>query len=110
VAGAFFDNLTPAIYLPAWEPPKHWTRFRSMDWGSARPFSVGWWAIADDDTYVVRRDGTEAMVSRGALVRYREWYGCKPGEVNIGLKLDAVVRGLVLAALTVLAGAVVFAF
>lgn len=96
VAGAFFDNITPAMYLPPWTPPKHWTRFRSMDWGSAKPFSVGWWAIADDDTYVERRDGTEVVVPRGALVRYREWYGCKPDEPNVGLKLDAevVARGI----------------
>lgn len=88
VAGAFFDNISPAIYLPAWMPPKHWTRYRSMDWGSARPFSVGWWAIADDAEWVAARDG-EVLVPRGALVRYREWYGCKPGEPNVGLKLDA---------------------
>src|SRR5262249_6315636 len=26
-----------------------WMRFRSMDWGSASPFSVGWWAVVQDD-------------------------------------------------------------
>ena len=26
-------------------------RFRSMDWGSASPFSVGWWAIVQDTTH-----------------------------------------------------------
>lgn len=91
VAGAFFDNITPAIYLPAWNPPKEWTRYRSMDWGSARPFSVGWWAIADDDHWLKLKDGGEIMIPRGSLVRYREWYGCKEGEPNVGLKLDAEV-------------------
>jgi hypothetical protein len=33
----------------AFEIPTHWLRFRSFDWGSARPFSVGWWAIASED-------------------------------------------------------------
>lgn len=96
VAGAFFDNITPAIYLPRWSPPKHWTRFRSFDWGSARPFSVGWWAIVDDDHWLALRDGSERMLPRGAIVRYREWYGCKPGEPNIGLKMsaEAVGRGI----------------
>jgi hypothetical protein len=28
-------------------PPAHWTRFRSLDWGSAKPFSVGWWVVAE---------------------------------------------------------------
>jgi hypothetical protein len=95
VAGAFFDNITPAIYLPRWVPPKTWTRYRSMDWGSARPFSVGWWAVADDDEWVQTREG-EVLVPRGSIVRYREWYGCKEGEPNVGLKLDAeeVARGI----------------
>ena len=55
-----------------------------MDWGSASPFSVGWWAIVQDD-YAV--DGQ--VLPRGCMVRYREWYGMKPGEPNVGLKLHA---------------------
>jgi hypothetical protein len=35
--------------IPPFEIPKDWLRFRSMDWGSASPFSVGWWAIVQDD-------------------------------------------------------------
>ncbi len=93
VAGAFFDNITEALYLPIWKPPAEWTRYRSMDWGSARPFSIGWWAIADDDHYAQLKDGTERLIKRGAIVRYREWYGCKPDEPNVGLKLDAEVVG-----------------
>ncbi|MGJ7484330.1 hypothetical protein ACSFA2_03675 [Variovorax sp. LT2P21] len=96
VAGAFFDNITPTIYLPPWRPPAEWTRFRSMDWGSAKPFSVGWWAIATDDHWAEFKDGSERLLPRGAIVRYREWYGCKPGEANVGLKLDVevVARGI----------------
>ncbi|MDB5483455.1 MAG: hypothetical protein JWO83_4508, partial [Caulobacteraceae bacterium] len=49
----------------------------------AAPFSVGWWAVASDDHAV-----ETGVIPRGALVRYREWYGStgKPGE---GLRLDA---------------------
>lgn len=84
VAGAFFDNWRADLHvLPRWTPPKHWTRFRSMDWGSYRPFSIGWWAIADDDEWV----GSQ-LIPRGAIVRYREWYGCEPDKPNTGLKLD----------------------
>jgi hypothetical protein len=50
-----------------------WAKFASMDWGYARPFSVGFWAVNRD----------------GRMIRYREWYGCKPGEPNVGLKLAA---------------------
>src|SRR5262245_50934367 len=83
--GAFFD---------CWESKRHviepfaispeWLRFRSMDWGSASPFSVGWWAIVQDDYAVQSR-----VLPRGCMVRYREWYGMRPGEPNVGLKLHA---------------------
>jgi hypothetical protein len=51
-----------------------------MDWGSAKPFSVGWYAVSG---------GELPQFPRGALVKYREWYGCKDGSTNIGLKLTA---------------------
>jgi hypothetical protein len=50
-----------------------------MDWGSARPFAVGWWAQAD---------GASHGLPKGALVKYREWYG-STGEPNVGLRLTA---------------------
>lgn len=96
VAGAFFDNWGPQHVIDAWTPPKGWTRYRSMDWGSAKPFSVGWWVVVEEDTWLRQRAGGEAMLPRGSIVRYREWYGCKPGEPNVGLKLDVeeVGRGI----------------
>ena len=86
VAGAYFDNWRSEKHvIKPFAIPKDWTRFRSFDWGSYRPFSVGWWAISD---------GT--MLPKGALVRYREWYGMKQGEPNVGLKLNAedVAKGI----------------
>jgi hypothetical protein len=80
IAGAFFPEFGPKHLVKPFEIPKEWTRFRSMDWGSAKPFSVGWWAISD---------GSLPAFPRGALIRYREWYGCKPGEPNTGLKMPA---------------------
>lgn len=50
--------------------PSSWRRFRSFDFGYARPFSVGWWALDP----------------QGTLYRYREWYGCT-GVPNVGLRL-----------------------
>ncbi|KAA0697425.1 terminase [Neorhizobium sp. P12A] len=92
IEGAFFDcwDSSKHVVRP-FTIPDDWSRFRSMDWGSARPFSVGWWAIATDD-YVT----PAGIIPRGAIVRYREWYGCKAGETNVGLKLTAeeVGRGI----------------
>lgn len=84
VDGAFFDCWRSSMQLRPFEIPEHWMRFRSMDWGSAKPFSVGWWAVASDD-YI--HEGTH--IPRGALVRYREWYGCRAGEPDTGLKMTA---------------------
>lgn len=91
VEGAYFDTWSTArnVVRP-FEIPEHWTRFRAFDWGSARPFSVGWWAVASEPW----RAG-EVILPRGAIVRYREWYG-STGRANEGLKLTAevVARGL----------------
>lgn len=85
VEGAFFGEWSEKRHvLQPFAIPSHWLRFRSADWGSARPFSVGWWAVASDDTH---EQGL--VIPRGALVRYREWYGCVPGKPNTGLKLTA---------------------
>ena len=69
-------------------------RFRSGDWGSAKPFSFGWWAVVSDDY----RTEEGLTLPRGCLVRYREWYGVKKdayGQTlyNVGLKLTAEAVG-----------------
>jgi hypothetical protein len=52
--------------------------------GFRLPLSVGWWAVVQDDFETDCR-----VLPRGCLVRYREWYGCKPGQPNVGLKINA---------------------
>ena len=51
--------------------PKHWKIFRSYDFGYAKPFSFGYWALNEE----------------GVLYRIAEYYGCT-GEPNEGLKID----------------------
>jgi hypothetical protein len=84
IEGAFFDCWRYDLHVvKPFTVPSEWTRFRSMDWGSAKPFSVGWWAILPDDYAVEGR-----TLPRGALVRYKEWYGCT-NTPNVGLKMTA---------------------
>lgn len=93
IEGAFFDCWEASRHVVRpFEIPAEWARFRSGDWGSAKPFSVGWWAVVSDKYKTP--DGK--YLPRGCLVRYREWYGCQPGKPNTGLKLhaDAVGRGI----------------
>lgn len=98
IEGAFFDVWDTARHVlrPA-ALPEHWMRFRSGDWGSAKPFSFGWWAVASEDW----RHPDGALIPRGAMVRYREWYGCVEGKANTGLKLTAEEVGRRLAAMEV---------
>lgn len=91
VDGAFFNEWsTQRHVLAPFEIPSDWTRFRSFDWGSARPFSIGWWAIASD----VLRLGA-LCIPRGALIRYREWYGASSPNVGLKLTAEEVADGIV---------------
>lgn len=92
IEGAFFDCWSSEKHvIRPFTIPDSWTRFRSADWGSAKPFSVGWWAVVGDDHDL----GNGRILPRGALVRYREWYGAS--GPNLGLKLTAeqVAEGIV---------------
>jgi hypothetical protein len=95
IEGAFFDCWRHDLHvLPDFAIPADWTRFRSMDWGSAKPFSVGWWAVAQDDYRFTIR-GESRVVPRGALVRYREWYGAAGQDVGLKMSADRVAQGII---------------
>lgn len=99
IAGAFFDCWNTARHvIKPFALPEHWMKFRSGDWGSARPFSFGWWAVVSDD-YVTEEGLT---LPRGCMVRYREWYGIAQNvhgqpQYNVGLKMVAETVGSMLA-------------
>lgn len=86
IEGAFFDCWDSARHVVRpFEIPANWMRFRSGDWGSASPFSFGWWAVVTD----AHKTPEGVWLPRGCMVRYREWYGAEPGKANVGLKLHA---------------------
>jgi hypothetical protein len=95
IEGAFFDCWSPLRHVVRpFAIPKHWLRFRAGDWGSAKPFAFGWFAVASED--YLTPDGH--VIPRGALVMYREWYGIaidRNGQFkpNVGLKLHADMVG-----------------
>jgi len=83
IEGAFFDGWsTEKHVIKPFAIPKEWVRIRAGDWGYAKPFSIGWWAIVPEQIVV-----HGVTLPRGCMVRYREWYGCK--APNEGLRLDA---------------------
>lgn len=90
VDGAFFDVWDEELHVLRtrdWLPkiPAYALRFRAFDWGYAKPFCCGWYAVSD---------GTWGLPD-GALLKYREWYGSS-GKPNEGLKMtaDLVAQGI----------------
>lgn len=89
IDGAFFsefDQNAHVLSTSEWLPkiPANAVRFRAFDWGSAKPFSCGWYAVSD---------GTWGL-PRGALVKYREWYGANGPNKGLKLTADAVGAGI----------------
>ncbi len=62
------DRMFTHVIEP-FDIPKNWKIYRSYDWGYAKPFSCGWWAVDYD----------------GVFYRILEYYGCT-GEPNEGVK------------------------
>lgn len=86
IEGAFFDCWDSSRHVVRpFEVPQPWSVFWSGDWGSAKPFSFGLWAIVTDRFKVP--DGP--VLPRGAMVRIKEWYGCVEGKPDTGIKLPA---------------------
>ncbi len=78
IEGAYFDCWRYEQHLvQPFEVPAQWARFRSMDWGSAKPFSVGWWAIVSDDYYLPR---AELRTIPGVPIPYN--FGTTPGGLH----------------------------
>jgi hypothetical protein len=89
IAGAFFDCwATDRHIIRPFTIPPHWLRFASFDWGSAKPFSVGWWAVSDGSEV----DGR--WFPAGALIRYREWYGAAGPNEGLKLSVEQIARGI----------------
>ncbi len=53
--------------------PKHWRIYRGFDFGYAKPFAVGWFAVDED----------------GRIYHIKEYYGCN-GTPNTGVKLNPI--------------------
>lgn len=87
VAGGFFDDIwrDHLHWIRPFRVPMHWPRLMGFDWGSAKPFSVGWWAVSGGE--YISEAGRK--FPRGSLIRIREWYGCVRGRSDVGLRLDS---------------------
>jgi hypothetical protein len=93
VSGGMFDDLwdREKHVIKPFPIPSSWEVLRAFDWGSAHPFSVGWWAVSD---------GTKApngtVYPRDSIFRIAEWYGWN-GQPNEGCRMTAtkIAEGIV---------------
>lgn len=69
-----YDDRVWTHVIAPFKIPLDWKRYMSFDHGYTKPFSVGWWAVDHE----------------GRAYRYKEWYGCKPRQANVGLELTPV--------------------
>lgn len=97
-------DVVEGAYFDCWDRDRHvikpfaidstWLRFMSGDWGSASPFSFGWWAVVSDPVKVENTVGKSLWLPRGCLVRYREWYGASKPNVGLKMHAEAVAKGI----------------
>ena len=69
---AHYDDRLHTHVINPFPIPLDWPRYFSFDHGFSKPFACQWWAI-------------EPRTQRAYL--YREWYGGKPRQANVGLEL-----------------------
>lgn len=93
VVGSYFKDWGPQHILPTFKVPLHWMRFRSLDWGYSAPFSIGWWAVSDG-TQSAEMKNKQIYVPKGALFRYREWYGKVGANKGVKMEPDIVAQGV----------------
>lgn len=80
VVGGYFPEFGERHIIQPFEIPEHWTRFRAIDWGSAKPFVVQWMTISD---------GSLPQYHPNAIIVYREWYGGSGPNVGMNPRLSS---------------------
>ena len=89
VVGQAVHNLSRKLHLlRQFNPPLHWTRFQVIDWGTAKPFSVGWYAVSEGATLKGKFGHPDRWLPKGAIIRYSEMYGWS-GKENEGCRWSA---------------------
>ena len=100
-AGGMFDDLyNPLEHVIPFDNLRlnddHFKFFRSYDWGSSSPFSIGWWACPNYPIKVLGLDNVEKIIPAHSLIRLNEWFGCQGNNVNKGLMMseEEIVKGI----------------
>lgn len=87
--GALDDVWMPTVHVvPRFRVPAKWHLDRSMDWGSSKPFSIGWWCEANGEE-VTLQDGRRWAPQPGTLIQVAEWYGTIKIGSQEGLRMGS---------------------
>lgn len=99
VEGAALHTLTKHKHaVKSFKIPNYWNKFLAMDWGSAVPFAIGWFAIASETVcvqnnaflpYTTQNPLKSIIIPQGSIIQYDEWYGGDQQKNNVGLRLDS---------------------
>jgi len=86
VAGGMIDDVweRPVHVIEPFTIPKGWLIDRAFDWGSSKPFALGWWAESDGTAAPNKK-----VYPKGTLFLIAEWYGWN-GKDNQGMRMLAV--------------------
>ncbi|MGL4333792.1 MAG: hypothetical protein ACRCSC_01875 [Lactococcus garvieae] len=93
--GDFFREYDENKHVvPDFEPPAHWLKYRGFDWGGSDPFAVLWCCVSDGEEFESKNK--TLWFPRGALILYREWYGCNSEKPSEGLRMknEEIAQGI----------------
>jgi hypothetical protein len=104
VAGAAFEKISRNRHMiRSFTPMKHWTKYISVDWGTAKPYSVGWYCVPDEDVVLKGKGSYEdVVIPKNSIIRYREMYGwngkpdegCRQESWQVAQKIRAIELGI----------------
>ena len=85
--GDFFPQYDERRHVTKnFTPPKWWFKFITFDWGMSDPFCALWWTVSDGEEFI-DEIGEKRWFRRGALIAYREWYGCDRKDPSKGCEM-----------------------
>ena len=69
-----YDTQCRTHVINPFRVPDDWVIYRGFDFGYAKPFSVGWYAVDH----------------KGCIYRIKEMYGCTANRPNTGIKIEPI--------------------
>jgi len=81
--GSYFPQFGSRHIVEPFKIPRHWPKYMGFDWGYHSPFCALWGAVSSGRL----DDGREVAYPKGSIVIYRELWGKKVENIDIGRKI-----------------------